>query len=319
MKKFLASVLCITLAMSFAACSKKPEQSTTVAATAETTAAAAAAPTEPSASATETTAFVNPASEFVKDRIEKLTVPAFTDEDGEEYEAEEYEFHFPELLIKSAYADSINKEMNQFYGKYEKEYKAALKDKTTPDLHLCDYIAYLTKDGILSIVFVEHGDNDCNDFYVYNIDAKTGEKVDNARIAKVAGVSNIRKAAMDALQNVYNKDENHNHRLKNYKIVKKKGKKLDEEERAIEKSFSEKHLNDKMRIGLTNEGKIFFISEYETGAGEFFGMYDSNGKDLYYSDNPYAYGERFSEDDEEDEEDEDEDDDYFYDDEEDED
>jgi hypothetical protein len=41
-----------------------------------------------------------------------------------------------------------------------------------------------------------------------------------------------------------------------------------------------------MKIGLTNEGKIFFISEYETGAGEFFAIYDAYGKDLYYSKNP---------------------------------
>ena len=30
----------------------------------------------------------------------------------------------------------------------------------------------------------------------------------------------------------------------------------------------------------------FFISEYETGAGEFFAIYDAYGKDLYYSKNP---------------------------------
>ena len=310
MKKLIATALICTMLFSLAACSKKPEQTTTAAA--ETTAqTSAAAPTEPSASATETTAFVNPASEYVKDRIEKLITPAFKDEEGEEYEAEECIYHLPELLIKSSYADSINKEINQIFARDEKENKAAIKGNYTPDIHYCDFIAYLTKDGILSLVFVEGGDNDYNEYHVYNIDVKTGEKVDNARLAKVAGVSSIRKAAMDALQNVYNNNENHNYRLKDYKIVKKKGKKLDEEERAVEASFSEKHLNDKMKIGLTNEGKLFFISEFEKGAGESFGMYDGNGKDLYDEDNPYCFGEHSTDDEgDEDEGDEDYDDAY---------
>ena len=302
MKKIIATALACAMMFSLAACSKKPEQ-TSSGVNGTTAQTSAVSPADPSASAAETAAFVNPASEYVRDRAEKLTTPAFKDEDGEEYEAEEYVFHFPELLIKSSYADSINKEMNKIFAGYNKEYKAAVKGSYTPDLHLCDYIAYLTKDGILSLVFVEGGDNDCDEYHVYNIDVKTGEKVDNARIAQAAGVSDIRKAAMDALQNLYNNDENHNHTLKDYKIVKEGNRKLDEEERAIEKSFSEKHLNDKMKIGITNEGKMFFISEYETGAGEFFGMYDGNGKILYDSDNPYWVGERFSEDeDDEDEE-----------------
>ena len=66
-----------------------------------------------------------------------------------------------------------------------------------------------------------------------------------------------------------------------------------EMDRDVEKAFSEKHLNDKMMIGLTDEGKMFFISEFETGAGEFFGMYDVNGKDLYDEDNPCFVGEHY--------------------------
>ncbi|MBR5182078.1 MAG: hypothetical protein IKW88_07475 [Clostridiales bacterium] len=303
MKKLLASVLCLTMVMSLAACnSKKPEQTTT--AVTETTAETSEpASTEPSASATETTVKTNPALEYVKDRVEKLSAFKIEDEDDEEAGADEeddedYVFHFPELQIKSSYADSINKEMKKIFEGYKKEYSAAVKGKYTPDLYSCDFIAYLTKEGVLSLVFVEGGANDNNEYHVYNIDVKTGEKVDNARLAQIAGVSSIRKAAMDALQNLYNNDENHNHTLKNYKIVKKNGKKLDAEEKAIEKAFSEKRLNDKMKIGLTDEGKMFFISEFETGAGEFFGMYDGNGNDLYSDDNPCFVGERYPDDDE---------------------
>ena len=291
MKKFFTAILSAAIVMSLAACSNKAPAQTT-AAVSETTISASAAPSAaPSAdpSAAETTAKPNPASEYVKDRVEKLTIPGFTDEDGEKVEDEEVVFHFPVLQIKSSYADSINKEMDKIFSGYNKEFKAAVKDKVTPDIYESDYIAYLTKEGILSVVFVEGGDNDCNKFHVYNIDVKTGEKVDNEKVAQTAGVNDIRKAAMDALQALYNSGEQY--KIENYKLVKKDGEKLDMEEKDVEKSFSEKYLNSKMMIGLTDEGKMFFISEYETGAGQFFGMYDVNGKDLYNEDNPCWVGE----------------------------
>jgi len=189
------------------------------------------------------------------------------------------ESHFPVLLIKSSYADSINKAVDKKYKEYTEIYK---KDGD----YTCyiEYIAYLSNEGILSLVLIEATPNDQIECRVYNIDVKTGEKVDNARIAQIAGVSDIRKAAMDALQAKYNKEKHY--KVKNYKIDKKKGKKKNEEEKEVEKSFNEKHLNAKMKIGLTDKGKIFFISEYETGAGENEGIYDANGKDLYNDSNP---------------------------------
>lgn len=301
MKKLLASVLCIATVMSLAACgSKKPVQ-ITAAAPSETTTAAVAAPASSEKKDTPAieTQKPNPASEYVKDRVEKLTINGFTDEDGEKTEDEDIIFHFPVLQIKSSYAEQVNKEMDKIFADYNKEYKSAVKDNVTPDLYETNYIAYLTKDGILSLVFVEGGANDCNEYHVYNIDVKTGEKVDNARIAQVAGVSDIRKAAMDALQALYNNDENGNFKIKNYKVVKKVGEKKDEMDRDVEKAFSEKHLNDKMKIGLTDEGKMFFISEFETGAGEFSGMYDVNGKDLYDENNPCFVGEHYPEEEDE--------------------
>ena len=132
--------------------------------------------------------------------------------------------------------------MDKMIKNYTKEFKDQLD---TGDLGT-EYIAYLTKDGILSIVFIETFANDQIECKVYNIDVKTGEKVDNARIAEIAGVSNIRKSAMDALQAMYN--EGKVAKLKDYKVVKKKGQKKNEEDKAVEKSFNSKHLNDKMRV-----------------------------------------------------------------------
>ena len=95
---------------------------------------------------------------------------------------------------------------------------------------------------------------------------------------------------MDALQNWYNKMEIV--KVKDYKVVLEAGQKADEETKGVENSFSEKYLNDKMKIGLTNEGKIFFISEVCTmaGADTYEWAYDANGANLDDETNPYWVG-----------------------------
>ena len=264
MKKIVATTLACAMMFSLAACSgKQPEQTTATVSetTAETTATAETsetAQTEPSATATTV---YNPASEFVKDRTEKVPDPNRVDEDGEVDESDIFVYHLPELQIKSSYADAVNKEINAAFEKYKKNYNNA----DVEQFYSTEYIAYLTKEGILSLVLISNGEYECNEYKVYNIDTKTGEKVDNARIAKAAGVSSIRKAAMDALQNMYNKMEIF--QFKDYKIVLKKGEKKDSQMKDVEKTFSEKYLNDKMQIGLTSEGKMFFVSLIDTTAG----------------------------------------------------
>ena len=305
MKKIVATALICTMLFSLAACSgkKAPEQTTTVAAaTTETTAAPANAPTEPSSTATTVN---NPASEFIKTKVDKITVAGEVDEDGEKEEDEVLSYYVPELLIKSSYAESVNKEINSAYEKYKKN----LKNEELEQFHGTSYIANLTKEGILSLVFIAYGEYEQNEFKVYNIDTKTGEKVDNARIAQIAGVSNIRKAAMDALQAFYNKKEWYE--IKNYKVVKEKGEKKDSEDKEVEKRFSEKHLNDKMKIGLTSEGKLLFVSNIYNGGGaaEFDFVYDADGNDLDDEKNPCWVGESYP-DDEDDEDEGEEDEDY---------
>ena len=302
MKKLLASVLCLTMIMSLAACNskKQPEETTIAKAASETTiTASAAASAEPSA--TETT-FNNPAMEYIKDRVEKIVVPGETDEDGEKEEDETLVFHIPELQIKSSYAEQINKELSKAFDKFKKN----INNEDAEEMFVgSSYIAYLTKEGILSLVVISYGEYDDNEYKVYNIDTKTGEKVENARIAQIAGVSDIRKTAMDALQNLYNNMEIF--KFENYKIVLEKGEKKDSQMKEVEKTFSEKYLNDKMQIGLTNEGKIFFISTINTTAGaEYYNwVYDANGVSLDDEDNQFWVGEHSPEDEEDDEEDDD--------------
>ena len=308
MKKILAVILSVTIVMSLAACSgkKQPDQPTInpsdrVGMSFETV------PNESEPDATTTAAIANPASQYVKDELTKVKVTYEADpEDGDGKEEEdELEYHMPQLLIKSSYADKVNKEISSAVEKYKKD----IEKEEAEHIFGTAYVANLSKDNILSLVFISYEETDMNVYKVYNIDVTTGEKVDNARIAKAAGVSDIRKAAMDALQNLYNNMEIV--KVENYKVVLEKGKKLDGQMKDVEKSFSEKFLNDKMQIGLTGEGKMFFVSQVCTMAGaDFYDyVYDSDGYTLDDEDNPNYTGPRYPDEDDEDEDEEDEDDD----------
>ena len=296
MKKILATILCIATFMSFAACNKKPDQSNAVQSSG-TVGGVGELPSTQASTPKETVN--NPALQYIKDKVETLKV---TDEDGD---TEDVEFHVPELQIKSAYADSVNKEIAAAFEKYKKD----LKNEDALHFYSTAYIPYLTKEGILSLVFIAYEETDMDSYKVYNIDTKTGEKVENARIAEIAGVKDIRKAAMDALQNWYNKMEIV--KVKDYKVVPEAGQKVDEEMKGVETSFSEKYLNDKMQIGLTNEGKIFFISEVCTMAGADFyeWAYDVDGNNVDDETNLYWVGWEDPEEDGDDEGEEDDEDD----------
>ncbi|MBP5775678.1 MAG: hypothetical protein J6W36_08285 [Clostridiales bacterium] len=272
MKKLIATALICTMMFSLAACNgsrrytgtESSETETQVTETTqaaestevtETTTAETTETTTVETTATQATAAVGSKKDYIKDKKVSFKVKDEYNKKKKKWTYDTIEFHFPVLLIKSSYADSINNAMNKMIKGYQK----AFKDKEDIGEYGTEYIAYLTKDGILSIAFINTYPNDMIECRVYNIDVITGEKVDNARIAQIAGVSNIRKSAMDALQAKYNKEKFY--KLKNYKVVVKKGKKKNVDQKNVEKSFGSKLLNDKMKIGLTNEGKIFFVSD----------------------------------------------------------
>ena len=300
MKKVLATALCLTLVMSLAACSaKEPEQTTentTTTATTEstTTEATTTTTTEPSEKSSETTSEsknedtsasvtdkkTNPASAYIEVKTEHAEMKDWEDQG---FEDGEFEYPYPQLLIKSSYANSVNKEISEAI----EEYKKDLNDEDEEFVPGTAYAAFLTKEGVLSLVFISYGEYDDKVYKVYNIDVNTGKKVDNKRIAKIAGVSNIRKAAMDALQNFYN--DKGWFKIKNYKLVDNPTGD-DYIMRGVEGSFSKKHLNDKMQIGLTEEGKMFFVSTVGVMAGaDFYDYaYDVNGYWLIEEDNAFV-------------------------------
>ncbi len=271
MKKLYATILCITLVMSISGCvnPNTPEQT---ADNGTKTTAGTSADTSEGTSSDVTNPVFDTASACIQDKVEKVKMP-----DPESYgedEDSELEYHIPQLLIKSSYADEINKEISGKVEKYKKNLSAQ-----EDELIICtDYAAFLTKEGVLSLIFIAIGEWDLNEYKVYNIDVKTGEKVDNSRIAEIAGVSDIREAAMKALEKFYN-DTLNIVTIIGHKVVIEQGEIKDAQLKSVEMTFSERYLNDKMQIGLTNEGRMFFITMVDTtGGAEYYDyVFDVDG------------------------------------------
>lgn len=282
MKRIMATALVCAMLFSLAACSGK-QQETTISESSETTAQA----TETTTETTEATK----ASETAETTTAATTAAILTKKDYVTNARSKYKsyvggdpdksFYVPELLIKSAYAESINNEIKKLFEGYKKELKKNKEETITGT----EYFVYLTKEGILSIVFIERRYADR--FHVYNIDVTTGEKVDNARMAEMAGVKSIRTAAMDLLQDEYNNTDNgYNCRFENYKIVTKKGKKLTSDQKKAQATFGEKYINDNMAVGLTDEGKMFFVLTMYDGLIYEPGVYEAGEGNLWHEGNP---------------------------------
>ena len=282
MKKFTASVLSIAVVMSLAACSgKQPEmtvsettaqvtetsETTKVTETTETTAAPETNESTPAA-----TAKILKKKDYVKNVRSKYKSYVNGDPDKS--------FTAPEILIDSDYADSINQEIENLF----RGYKKAMK-KGNCSVDGTEYMVCLTKEGILSVVFMEDKSVSKN-FRVYNIDVTTGEQVDNARIAEIAGVKNIRQYGMDVLQDYYNGSST-GPKFKNYKAVAKKGKKLTKDDKKAQASFDEKYINDNMAVGLTDEGKMFLVlTIWDNVLGYQKEVIEKDEGDLWYEDSP---------------------------------
>ena len=284
MKKLLASVLCIATVMSLAACNSKQTETTaatTAEMTVETTTVAetsmatetteATTTSETTESTPETTLPVLKLKDYVKNARKKYKAA----------ESKDVRCQVPQILLKSAYADQVNKEIDDIMQKYIEI------RKTNKEYCFCSqYMAYLHKSGILSVLFMEEPDNEEETIYhMYNIDVTTGLKADNARVAAAAGVTDIRKTAMNAVAKLYRKD---GWKIKDYKPAEKMS---EAEYQAVVDSFSEDRLNANMMLGITDKGKLFFVSDIADPCGEKLPppvntfIYDADGKDLEYESN----------------------------------
>ena len=198
---------------------------------------------------------------------------------GDTFQSEDSEtdYHIPAVMFSTADAMKMRSEIESIFEGYKKDFE----EYGRYEIYRTSYTAFLTKEGVLSIVFVEHATNDFDIYHVYNFDVTTGDFVDNKQIAEYAGVTDIRKAAMDAVQEYINNDQCPEVRditIENYEL--KEDKEAYREE--VENTFSKERLNDNMMIGLTSEGEIFFVSAIVStgGAPYYYRIYDINGNSL---------------------------------------
>lgn len=183
-------------------------------------------------------------------------------------------YHVPRVLLNSSYAEEMQLEVEHCLAVYNTE----IEEYGETHYPSTDYAAYLTEGGILSVVFVERGMWDDDIYHVWNFDVITGNRVENRIIAEVAGIQDIRTAAMDAVQAYYNREGMVT--VEDYQVV---SSVVDYMEKPVADSFSEERLNNDMMIGLRNDGSIFFISGLASIAGAewYYHMYDADGYDLY--------------------------------------
>ncbi|MBR3279172.1 MAG: hypothetical protein IKG01_09800 [Lachnospiraceae bacterium] len=184
------------------------------------------------------------------------------------------QYHVPRVLLNSDYAAEMQQEIDGCFAVYAED----IAEYDYSHYYATKYAAYLTEGGILTVVFVEMGEWDDDLYHVWNFDVVTGNKVDNRTIAAAAGVQDIRKAAMDAVQAAYNKTGYLT--VENYEIV---SSEFDYIETGVANSFSEERLNDDMLIGLRGDGSIFFITGIASIAGAewYYHMIDAQGNDLF--------------------------------------
>lgn len=295
MKRLTAAILASAMALSLAGCSTgrggngndrpdrvqstldyKPESGGPV--TEETT-VQTTQDTEPSETTAETTAAASTSAAETTPQPAGFSFGDVTDyvvdvRENYMYLENEGKYHVPDVLFNSSYADEMRREIESCFAEYATE----IEEYGESHYPATNYIAYLTEGGILTVVFVERGMWDDSRYHVWNFDVVTGGRVDNRTLAEIAGVPDIRTAAMDAVQAYYNRTGIFT--VENYEKVTPDFEYVDQ---AVENSFSEENLNDDMLIGLKNDGSMFFISGIASIAGAewYYHMYDEEGYDLY--------------------------------------
>ena len=185
------------------------------------------------------------------------------------------EYHVPQVVFTTPYAEEMEKEIRDVFKYYAQE----ISNVGYCHYWYTKYIAFLSPDGVLSVVFVEAGAWDDDIYHVWNFDVTTGNQVDNWTMAERAGVIDIRTAAMSAVQNYYNNTGMLV--VEDYELV---SAPFDHMYETVADSFSEDRLNENMPIGLTNEGDLFFVSGLASfgGADWYYEIYDTGGIDLTY-------------------------------------
>lgn len=288
MKKTVSVLLAAAMMFSLAACTSNNNNTDKSGRDGET-----AGPSKP-AWGSETSEFTEPTETETEETTTTATTEATTSETTtaassygvvtdyvfdmvDDYKAYGEKYHVPYVNIDSEYTAQMQEEINGIFRYYDE----LIERDGHCHYESTRYIAYLSPDGIISVVFVESGEWDDDVYHVWNIDCVTGEEVDNKKLADLAGITDITQTAKDACQAYINSRGGLT--VKDYELVYPDNEYYAS---AVEDTFSEDRINDDMKMGVTGDGTVFFISGVASlgGADWYYEMYDVTGQNMNKAD-----------------------------------
>ncbi len=111
----------------------------------------------------------------------------------------------PYINVNSAYGENANKDIKKVFDSAIKTYNDGVKDKET-FVDECNYKKYINDDSLSVVLTYGVGATDVvqPQYYIYNIDLKTGNKLSYEEIYKIAGLnsSNIEEKVIGAITKV---------------------------------------------------------------------------------------------------------------------
>lgn len=298
MKKMVAVLLATVLCVPMSLCGCKPRETEP-----ESEFTPPSVDTEASTSDTETSETTEATSETSldtedpsSDTSETETAETFltlesvyVSDCGDEYAGTGYDhiaYHVPQIELESEDAGTINGEIKALVDEYlvaDSEEEAAFG--------YSDYNVYITDSNLMTVVFCLFGWTDDDVFYMWTIDLDSGTRLTNREIADAAGISDVRAAAMYALDRYF---EAFNLTASGGVVTEPdfiggelnpEGPNYDyytiseEVTEAALNTYSEDTLNEDMMIGLDADSHLIFSSQVVSlgGALAYNQCYSSEG------------------------------------------
>lgn len=194
------------------------------------------------------------------------------------YLSEDDMYHVPYLLIDSNDAENVNEYIEEdLYG-----IESDIEEYGYSYIWKTKYIAFLSEDGILSLVFVMCGETDDDYYEVYNFDVHTGEEITDEELVELFGIDDIYDVFREALQNYYNKTLEGIVEVDNYEAV-TYPEGFDYFAEVVSDTFYSDSFPEDVQIGVNDEGELFFVSYAASlgGADSYVQMFDLDGNSYY--------------------------------------
>lgn len=206
-------------------------------------------------SSTAPAAVIQAAKNKAKVSVAREESFTFTDKTGNEYDTD---YRIPSVNFDTDDAAAVNREIT---GKFTSDFEQAEQESAQRLSLTCDSLDFekFENRGVLSIVIRKVYFSHAIEYTVYNFDATSGKRLDNAAVAKAVGLSE--NQALSALKTELGAD---------YRQKYQTSSQPENYEENYDKTMSEKNLSDAL-LYLDKDGKLTAIcKEYASvGTGEF--------------------------------------------------